>query len=222
MPNVLFAIKSCQAHRDAGYHDIIMNTWGKDVENIRFFQGLVDGGLDANPKSPLDVCLNVPDDYMSLPVKTRAISSWSVLNDYDFTFFCDTDTFLVPRLLLQSGFEKFDYSGRFGAMPAIGDTFYYRDPQGVYPNCHPWASGGVGYFLSKKAAAYIAESKPEVWAEDMFVGQCLGPRIQAGEVSASDLPIECQSAWHFPRRQFSNECYNPKFVWMESMYAEHR
>lgn len=105
-------------------------------------------------------------------------------------------------------------------MPAIGTTFHYRDAHGNYPNCHPWASGGVGYFLSRSAAQLVARSEPNVWAEDMFVGQVLGPHIQNGEITAADLPIECESAWHFPRRKY-NCAYDPKFKWMEEMYADH-
>ena len=217
---LLFAVKSCRSHRQEGYHDAIMETWGKDVPNgdIRFFSGDEDRFL---PKKANEVCLGVPDDYMNLPLKTKAIIGWSLWNGYDFTFLCDTDTFTIPTRLLKCGFEKYDYSGRFGNQPKIGTTFHYRDPQGDYPNCHPWASGGVGYFLSRKSGELIARSWPDVWAEDLWVGQCLGKHIQSGEITASDLPIECESAWHFPRRQYNNESYNLKFGWMEKMYADH-
>jgi hypothetical protein len=216
----LFAVKSCRSHRQEGYHDEIMDTWGKDVPNgdIRFFTGDADRFL---PKKSNEVCLGVPDDYMGLPLKTKGIIGWSLWNGYDFTFLCDTDSFIVPNNLLRCGFEAFDYSGRFGAMPEIGTTFHYRDAHGDYLNCHPWASGGVGYFLSRKAGELVAREWPKVWAEDLWVGQVLGPYIQAGTVTASDLPIECVSAWHFPRRQYNNESYSLKHDWMVKMYVDH-
>lgn len=220
---VLIAVKSCYGHRQAGYHDIIRKTWGQDVPpgvDLRFFIGYPDSNFES--KHADDVCLGAPDEYIELPRKTKAILGWSVWNQYDFTFLCDNDTFLIPRLLLQSGFENYDYAGRFGAMPAIGTTWHYRDAHGDYPDCHPWASGGVGYFVSRKAAEILRVTAPSVWAEDMWVGQVLGPRIQSGEIRAADLQIECQSAWHFPRRSYNQHPYDPKFGWMEKMYAEHR
>ena len=206
-----------------GYHDVILNTWGKDIPpgvDLRFFSG--DAACWMLNPGPEEVFLQVSDDYMSLPLKTKGIIEWSLQNGYGYTFLCDTDTFLIPDKLMRTSFPKYDYAGRFGAMPAIGTTFHYRDAHGDYPNCHPWASGGVGYFVSRKAGELVARSQPEVWAEDLWIGQVLGPHIQAGTITASDLPIECDSAWHFPRRSHNNESYDPKFRWMEKMYAENK
>ena len=219
---LLVAVKSCKHHLMAGYHDAILRTWGKDIPegtDLRFFTG----SCWMFSAAPEEVTLQVPDDYMSLPYKTKAICDWSVQHGYDYAFLCDTDTFLIPSRLLESDFAGYDYAGRFGAMPKIGTTFNYKDACGIYPNCHPWASGGVGYFLSKKAAELVAQVKPHVWAEDMFVGQVLGPHIQSGEIKAYDIPeFECSVAWHFPRRAYGNKVYDPKLGWMEKMYAEYK
>lgn len=216
---LLIAVKSCEPHRIAGYHDVILNTWGRDIPkdvDLRFFTGDLDWRTLGK-----EIHLNVPDDYLSLPLKTKAILEYSLQNNYDYTFLCDTDTFLLPDRLVRCGFESFDYSGRFGSQPKIGTTFHYKDQHGDYPNCHTWASGGVGYFLSRKASEIVVKSAPEVWAEDMYVGQVLGPYIQSGEITAADLPIECDSCWHFPRREY-NCVYDPKLGWMEKMYETHK
>jgi len=219
---ILLAVKSCQAHCIAGYHEAILNTWGKNVPssvNLQFFIGDTEGYFES--KDNQTIYLDAPDDYMSLPLKTKAIVRWSLWNQYDYTFLCDTDTFIIPDRLLRCGFEKFDYSGRFGTEHLAGITFHYQDPKGNYLDCHPWASGGVGYFLSRKAAEIIVRKQPKVWAEDMFVGQALGPHIQTGVITASDLSIECQCAWHFPRRQYNNQVYDPKFGWMQEMQKQY-
>lgn len=220
---LLIAVKSCMRDWMAGHHEVIRKTWGQDaypLADLQFFYGDGAGwmlGSDFDEQH-----LQVPDNYLSLPYKTKAICSWSLIREYDYTFLCDTDTYTIPSKLVRSGFEKYDYSGRFGRQPAVGTTFHYRDQYGDYPLCHPWASGGVGYFLSKKAAEVIAINTPNVWAEDMFVGQCIGPHVQAGTLTASDIPIECESAWHFPRRSYNNESYDLKYGWMEKMYNDYR
>lgn len=217
---LLIAIKSCQEHRLAGHHGSILNTWGKDVPSdvdLRFFIG--DAGR-FEPKSDQTVCLGCPDEYAGLPRKTKAILGWSLWNGYDYTFLCDTDTFVIPNHLLRCGFESWDYSGRFGPSPQIGTTFEYRDEHQTIEKCHPWASGGIGYFLSRKAAELVARSWPTQWAEDLHVGQVLGPHIQAGEITAADIPdFECNISWHFPQRKYRCK-YDPRLRWMETMYND--
>ena len=221
MNKLLIAVKSCCRYWMAGYHDAILDTWGKDVPanvDLRLFVGDDPSCLVATLLK--EVRLNAPDDYMSLPWKTKDICTWSFIRGYDYVFFCDTDTFLIPKLLFQSGFEKYDYSGQFGAVHPVGQTFHYSDAYGDYLVCYPWASGGVGYFLSQKACQIVSISEPSVWAEDMFVGQCLGPHISLGYIEAANLPIEGDSAWHFPRRKFKQP-YDLKFNWMQDMYKRY-
>lgn len=206
---LLLAIKSCQRDLDRGYHDAIRQTWGRDTRgaDLQFFTG---------------ADLNAPDDYDSLPFKTREILRRSIQSGYDFTFLCDTDTFIIPSRLMSCDFQRYDFSGRFGSMPELGKTFNYRDQRGVYNNIHPWPSGGVGYFVSRKAAEIVVATDPVVWAEDMFVGQALGPHIQSGAITAKDLPgFECCVSWHFPRREYNNQVYDLKFNWLEKMQKEH-
>src|ERR1700693_1584801 len=106
MPKLLIAVKSCQSHWGAGYHDAILNTWGRSLPpdvDLRFFVGGSTVEMSDGHNGHVTI-LPVKDDYDSLPFKTKAIAEWSSKNDYDFewssrhdydfTFLCDTDTFL--------------------------------------------------------------------------------------------------------------------------------
>lgn len=221
---LLVAVKSCERDKLRGDHEVIRDTWGKDAwhapADLGFFYG-ADENSTQHSQSDEFPMFGIPDDYESLPHKTRAILTYSVGQDYDFTFLCDNDTYVIPDLLLKTGFEKYDIAGRFGDQPAIGSTFRYRDKYGEYPECHPWPSGGVGYFLSKRAALAIAYTDPMVWAEDMYVGQVIGPSIQKGEMTGKNLEnFEGTVAWHFPRREYGNKPYDPSTGWMEKMHRE--
>ena len=168
-----------------------------------------------------EVTLDCPDDYDNLPAKTRKILEWSVRHKYDFTYLLDTDTFIVPRLLAQCGFEKYDIAGRFGNMPKIGEKFNYKDDRGFYPNIYGWCSGGVGYFISKKAAEIIVATEPMIWAEDAYSANALGQFIESGEIKAADLQnFENTISWHFPRKRFQ-AVYSPHFGWQEEMQAQY-
>jgi hypothetical protein len=218
---LLLAVKSCQRDLEAGHHKTIRETWGQDLPDVdlRFFVGR------GAPHMMDELSVDVPDDYDSLPVKTRAILNWSsTTGRYDHVFLCDTDTFLIPRKLMACGFQNWDYCGRFGKSPAVGTTFSTRDARGnAIEQCHPWASGGLGYFLSRKAAAIVAEAEPMSWAEDLSVGQILGPRIQSGEITATDIDgFDAGISWHYPAHRLGWDKDAKVPLWMKKMYEEHR
>lgn len=104
--------------------------------------------------------LDVPDDYTSLPRKTKAICRQECLN-FDYILKCDTDTYVSTKRLLRSGFEAFDYSG------------YILDSYEV-PYC-----AGPAYWLSKRAMTILSiedwskypSSHPD--CEDVMVGTIL-------------------------------------------------
>jgi hypothetical protein len=197
---------------------------------LKFFQG---NGLDEGWGPPLfadEVAVDAPDDYHSLTLKTIEIVRWAQSHGFDYVFLCDTDTYVIPKLLLESGFENYDYMGRFSK--DIGATWVQtaKDRNGnhyVFPRCHSWASGGVGYFLSRKAMVEILHgSKPtkpeEVWAEDLWVGQVMGPAVRRKELTSFyNHEFECVVSWHFPQARFESQ-YDGKFGWMEQMYKDHR
>ena len=117
---------------------------------------------------PHALVLPCPDDYASLPQRTMWFCRWatqySVLStQWDYLFKCDDDTYIsLPRLI------AFD-----PARPGVPGT-----PDYIGAEWRPgvgYASGGAGYFLSRKAATIVAErleSYP-TGAEDLLVGQVL-------------------------------------------------
>lgn len=99
--------------------------------------------------------LPCPDDYASLPQKTRCFCQWALSHaDFDYLFKCDDDTYVdLARLASYPARRAFHYAG------------------GQYAG---YASGGGGYFLSRRAAAVVAEHLDAAWGnEDELVGQCL-------------------------------------------------
>jgi hypothetical protein len=157
----------------------VRDTWAKDVEafkshvDLRFFYGT------PHPRQPLadEVFLSCPDDYGSLPKKTIALNRWSLENDYDYTFKCDSDTYVyVDRLVRELLTTRFDYAGWC---------------QGLV------CSGGTGYFTSKRASRYIATYAPHHWAEDVTVGQCM----DVANIKPVHLPQHrpgFAAHWYFP------------------------
>lgn len=211
--SLLVAVKSCQMHRE--YHQAIRDTWGRHLETI-FFMGGSTGDHSFD-----EVILNCPDDYLGLPFKTQAICKFVLDTSIDYLFFADTDTFIIPERLLKSGFENFDYVGRFGGN--IFKKFYYEAPDRegrleIHPECYPWASGGLGYFLSRKAFSIIAQSEPTSWAEDLGVGQIIGPLAAIGELKILDITNQ-RCSRHRPHFHNADEIKTAN--WMKQMYQEH-
>ena len=220
---ILIAVKSCQDDKRLGCHDTIRRTWGFNTlpADLYFFQGRFSGfECGVIDKDRDEITLPVLDDYDHLPFKTREILKYSLNAGYNFTFLCDVDTFLIPSKLFKTGFEKFDYSGRFGSSPKIGSQFKFKDGRGIrHEYCHPWASGGFGYFLSRKAAQIVINTEPTLWAEDMYIGNTLGLEIQSGNVTAADLKnFENEASWHYPAHKlgWSREQMRQ---WMREMHG---
>jgi hypothetical protein len=219
---LLICIKSCQRDLERGDHNVIRSTWGKDAKtlgiDVKFFVGSNCSKYESD-----EVHLKCDDSYDALPYKTREICKWASGKLIDYIFLCDTDTFVIPKLLLESGFETADFAGRFNGN--ISKPFRYEavDRNGVaevHERCYPWASGGLGYFLSKKAFTEIAFEHPTSWAEDLWVGDVLGKLAATGEVSILDIS-ERNYSFHFPQATYKSQ-YDPKFGWMEHMYTRHK
>jgi hypothetical protein len=155
---VLIAIESCFAHRHL--HKAQEETWLKDVvvTDYRFFLG-------RNPPAAVlrvnEVSLDVDDSYETLPQKTQAICRWALEHKFDFLFKCDVDTVLNPWQFVLSGFQGLDYLGGENE----DDSPYGRIQ---------FASGGAGYWLSKKALTIVTKArKISTTAEDVFVAAAL-------------------------------------------------
>ena len=176
---LLLACKSCAAH--AHYDRMIRETWGKNVRDadLKFFKG-----RGSNPHVLYDVGLDCDDSYVGLPEKTWAILRWSVSNNYDYTFLFDTDTFVMPGRLLETKFREHDIYGLFNGevgKPCVSDGMW------------AWVSGGVGYWLSRRAAELVVKNPPTHWAEDCSVGQALGPALASGGMRGA---TDGNYGWH--------------------------
>jgi hypothetical protein len=182
MDKILIAIASCERDAYNGFNDAVRNTWLKDKKvDYKFFRGV------GTPTEKHDeVLLDCKDDYLSLPEKTMEIVKWAMRNEYDYIFKCDTDTYVVLDKLLNSNFKDYDYIGHFNG--ELGK------PNLIYNSLYTWASGGSGYFISRKAAwKIIAEGSTakamcpnlKIPCEDLWMGQVLGPFIESGDLKAA-------------------------------------
>jgi len=164
---ILVAIESCADHRR--YHQAQRDTWIKDLPkevSYRFFMG---GSSESyyvgEPWFRFDeVCLNVDDSYRGLALKTREICRWAYDAGYDFLFKTDTDTVISVSRLLTSDFASHDYLGGENA-----DNL----PAEVGPGRIEFASGGAGYWLSKKAMSIVSRGRPEACGEDVYAALML-------------------------------------------------
>ena len=128
-------------HRQV-WRDAIRGTWLKQVPrdkcDVFFFMGR------GEPREFLkdEVELDCSDTYEHLPEKVRSIARWAIeKNCYHHVLKCDDDVVLRPNDLLNSGFEKYDFSGKAN-----------RPPQ-------PYVvSFGFNYWLSRKSTMVVAES----------------------------------------------------------------
>lgn len=173
---VLIAIKSCAAH--AGFNQQVRGTWLRDRDaDYRFFVG-----SGARRTAADEVPLEVGDGYADLPMKTKGIARWALLKEYDFIFLCDTDTYVVVPRLLDSGFERFDYSGYFHRCVSCVSTDGYCHCVGDKgEQLYSYASGGSGYWLSAKAMSVIASAN--------LYQDVLDPRRDGCSTRGEDLQV---------------------------------
>lgn len=197
-------VKSCQRDRLAGFHTAIRETWGKNLPgnvDLLFIVGgetYEDGLLNDELYFPVD------DGYWELQPKVKSAAKYTVDNNYDFAYLCDTDSYLIVNKLLQSGFEKYDFSGghlcgRHGGENQFGVRYPpYKDRFDKTFDCfYIYLSGGVGFFLSNRACRDLVETEMYFHSEDVWCGQVLGPKIESGDRTAAFLPfVEHHSAWH--------------------------
>src|SRR5271157_5112418 len=172
--NILIAIPSCRAH--LAYQQAQRDTWIRDIPlavDIRFFIGEQSEICEDEVYLGEDVF--VPSqglkEYPTLPNKTKLVCEWALKLGYDYVFKTDTDTLVNVKNLLNSGFENNDYSGGYNHEEA-GD----------------FASGGAGYWLSRKAMRVVTDSFLTYWAEDVFVALALREKgiLAARDVAFAD------------------------------------
>jgi hypothetical protein len=138
------------------------------------------------------------DDYDSLIYKVREFCRWALSQQFDYVFKCDDDTFVVVDRLLSFDPGGHDYIGI--------DPVDHVNPK--------FASGGAGYWLSRRAVETVAGMDVETTiresstnGEDYCVYWVLKDRFQF----VNDL---CFQAWRqahrFPRS--SNEIITVHYI----------
>ncbi len=175
LPKFLVAIVSC--HKYQFKVNALRKTWLSSLYKIdyKIFYGR---GAKRQPLSD-EVFLDVKDDYVSLPVKMKAIYKWALDHGYDYICKVDDDVFVeVPRLVT-AGWQNYAYSGRANTS---GNT--------------PWASGAC-YWLNKNAMQILVEEPlGKDTAEDRTVGTVLGRHgIYVQDDGRYALVIHCQPGW---------------------------
>jgi hypothetical protein len=184
MTRVLIATLSCVAHAMNGYHQVMRDTWLKDVD-LFYMQHLffIGNGRHTGEDETLlwkswdesgvykqkvvsdpdlsncdlqndEVILDVSDSYTHVGYKLRGACQWALKNGYDYIFQTIIDTFVFPDRLLASGFEQYDY---------VGSANNERTALG----------GGAGFWLSSKAMRALINEPVTNWAYDGWCGEVM-------------------------------------------------
>lgn len=197
MKRMLYAVKSCKQDMDNGCHRRILDTWGKHVGfPLRFFIG-GDCVLDINDNETQLGCADLYDD---LPHKTKAILKYSLDRDFDGVFLSDTDTYIIPEKLEALHFWDYDYFGVIRKPPEPRFPYLAIDRENnktSISDSRPWASGGLGYYVSANLAKAIVDNQPNLWAEDWISGQVAHKLWDKGEITIHDSKDqENICTWH--------------------------
>lgn len=162
MPKLMIGVLSCKQYVDRRL--ACLDTWMFDATNAGADPFFSIGTPEMSLKRDGDI-LFVPcqDDYLSLPLKTWFMCRYALDSGADFLFKCDDDTYVHVERLLAKLEEGHDYTG-----------YDVGTPQGILP----YASGGAGYILSRKAMRwvvsrpYVCRSRADTF-EDLYVGNML-------------------------------------------------
>ena len=160
------------------------------VDSVFLVGAGADKAIDRPTRSGDLLLLPCPNDYATLPQRTRWFCRWALNRgriaarqrlpdralsapgdlpgaDWDYLFKCDSDTYVcLPRLLAYC--ESLVPSAAHCRLPAAHYIGAQWRPGVAY------GSGGGGYLLSREAAAIVAQKLTHTTgAEDLLVGQVL-------------------------------------------------
>jgi hypothetical protein len=221
---ILVAVISYFPDMLKGCHEAIRKGWGKDVApaDLRFFMPTLrwqNGEKIVLPEGPSDeIRLDVSDAYDRIQHEVREILRWSINQGYAFTFLACNDTFINFKKLLTSGFERYDYFGTcYPSSVVPGETFSFKFYEKTFPNMFSWMDGGIGYFVSKKAAELIVKEESNEWTADIHHGQILGPKISTNEISAGLMPMTI----HYQHKT-DEKRYDGVIEWQRKMYEKYK
>ena len=157
LPRVLIAIVTCKKY--AARQQALRDTWvplaqaaGYDVE---FFDG---------------ERLGVPDDYIHLPLKAKAIFKWAQEHQYDEMLKVDDDTYIQVSHIHH---VDADYAGNHcdandWGRPDLGFPHYKK---GTWP--HHYITGGAVWFSKKAIQILVDTPLNNDFADDRWVGQVM-------------------------------------------------
>jgi hypothetical protein len=156
----LIGILSCKGEKYARRRATQESTWVPLVRQAGYAVEFFDGER-----------LGVPDDYGSLPLKTKALCAWASGHDYKHLLKTDDDSYFHAKNLK---IPLNDYAGIRIPKNDCGTPRLDRESFPSGTTKFDYASGGA-YWLSEKAMKMVAEAPVgNEWAEDRWVGQILG------------------------------------------------
>lgn len=160
MTRILIGVLS--AHDNHEKRKICDETWAGKIGTVLYLVG--EPGRPARRAGGYKLFLDCRDDYENLPWKTIHFCRWALgRDDWDMLGKGDDDCWVSPSRLAAYDFTGKDYVGCLA------------DPGDGWAQLPPYASGGAGYFMSRRLVESVAacERLPEHprGAEDVVVGQ---------------------------------------------------
>lgn len=154
---LLIGISSCNKFETNGFNDALRSTCLNNLKtDYKIFHGdriWTEGDMSLPVFSkkinyaPIEIKANhdvviseVNDDFYGIMAKYVSKCRYALDRGYDYLFNCYYDTYFVENRLLNSGFEKYDYCGKYGA-----------------PYILQHCQGGAGVFLSKKMCKIVCD-----------------------------------------------------------------
>jgi len=167
MSKILIAAPVCHEYRERW--QACLDTWaGTNLCDVKLYTS-----EDFNVPPEQNRCMTDQTGLVTRPgqdlsYRLRELCRWALEQGYTNLFKCDDDTYVwVDRLLASSG-PEFDYLG-------------FSHGSWHYP---PFASGGAGFWLSRKSMQVIAESELDPnRIDDVWIGERL---LHAGIILIHD------------------------------------
>lgn len=208
MARNLIAISSCWDFEKNANNAALRDTWLRDIKHFpgldyKFFLGYGQGAESAVLPDDCVFLPDVNDGYGFLTYKTQASLRWAHAEGFDFVFRCFPDTYVRVDRLMACPFPEFDYYGDFRSEEGGRTNGGTGKRMPTLQRAQNYASGGAGYWLSRKAFSLLLnEPVLGIWrdditpyAEDLWVGNRLG--VAHEELRYFDDTRFCNHGSHF-------------------------
>lgn len=189
-------VVSCKKNRHK--QQAIRDTWAKDARLANIDVYFIEGHPEQSEAVLVEdrLILPVPDTYEYLSHKIwHGVSAALRIVDADHYFKLDDDCLLNVQRLLEFAYEKFDYMGsdiNLGSRTAFdwhSTAVFNKQLAGLIFEIDPeqtWYDGQGGYFLSRKAANFIA-STPLAKYQHILEDYATGRVMSANGLEATSL-----------------------------------